>query len=259
MTPMSDDVYESGRGTAVFIHSVESHSVASGTEASGGAVVVLVGVPGAGKTTVGTALAQALGVGFRDTDDDVEASSGRAIADIFLASGEAEFRRLEAAAVEAALADHTGVLALGGGAVLDPATRARLAGLAGGRVVWLRVGLAAASKRAGLSTARPLLFGNLRAQLKALMDAREPLYREVASLVIDADERTPDEVVAAILDGLGLSARAGAGTASSAEADDADMAAGSEAAGAGTASSAEVAPRAEAAAARGADREDVDD
>ena len=103
---MSDDVYESsGRGTAVFIHSVESHSVASGTEASGGAVVVLVGVPGAGKTTVGTALAQALGVGFRDTDDDVEASSGRAIADIFVASGEAEFRRLEAAAVEAALAD----------------------------------------------------------------------------------------------------------------------------------------------------------
>ena len=141
-------------------------------------VVVLVGVPGAGKSTVGQALAERLGVGFRDTDADVESTTGRAIADIFVESGEPEFRRLEAAAVSTALAEHAGVLALGGGAVIDAATRALLVG---GPVVWLRVGLAAASQRAGLSGARPVLLGNVRAQMKALMDARAPLYTEVAA------------------------------------------------------------------------------
>jgi len=166
-----------------------------------GPLVVLVGVPGAGKTTIGLALAEKLGGPFRDTDADVEATTGRLIADIFVESGEAEFRRIEAAAVATALAEHAGVLALGGGAVLDPTTRERLRGRP---VVWLRVGLAAASRRAGLSSARPLLFGNLRAQLKALMDERAALYDEVASLTIDTDELPPEEVVAAIVAGLGL-------------------------------------------------------
>jgi shikimate kinase len=165
-----------------------------------GPVVVLVGVPGAGKSTVGHALAQRLGVTFRDTDADVESTTGRAISDIFVESGEPEFRRLEAAAVARALAEHEGVLALGGGAVLDPVTRSRLVG---GPVVWLRVGLAAASQRAGLSGARPLLLGNVRAQLKALMDARDPLYGEAARVVVDTDHLTIDETVEAILAGLG--------------------------------------------------------
>ena len=164
-------------------------------------VVVLVGVPGAGKSTVGHALAERLGVGFRDTDADVEAATGRAIADIFVESGEPEFRRLEASAVAVALAEHDGVLALGGGAVTDPSTRA---GLAGQPVVWLRVGLAAASQRAGLSGARPVLLGNVRAQMKALMDARAPLYTEVARLIVDTDDLTVDETVETILAGLGL-------------------------------------------------------
>ena len=150
-----------------------------------GPVVVLVGVPGAGKSTVGMALAERLGVSFRDTDEDVESTTGRAIADIFIDSGEPEFRRLEAAAVAAALAEHDGVLALGGGAVIDAGTRALLVG---GPVVWLRVGLAAASQRAGLSGARPVLLGNVRAQMKALMDARAPLYTEVARLIVDTDD-----------------------------------------------------------------------
>lgn len=162
---------------------------------------MLVGVPGAGKSTIGEALAAHLGVGFRDTDADVEAATGRLIADIFVESGEPEFRRLEAAAVARALAEHDGVLALGGGAVMDPATRALLAGRP---VVWLRVGLAAASQRAGLGVARPVLMGNVRAQLKALMDARAPLYEQVASLVLDTDSMGPDDVVAAIVAGLGL-------------------------------------------------------
>ena len=166
-------------------------------------VVVLVGVPGAGKSTVGHALAERLGVGFRDTDADVESTTGRAIADIFVESGESEFRRLEATAVSTALAEHDGVLALGGGAVIDPATRAQLASRP---VVWLRVGLAAASQRAGLSGARPVLLGNVRAQMKALMDARAPLYTEVARLIVDTDDLTVDETVESILGGLGLQA-----------------------------------------------------
>ena len=166
-----------------------------------GPVVVLVGVPGAGKSTVGVALAERLGVGFRDTDADVESTTGRAIADIFIDSGEPEFRRLEAAAVAAAMAEHDGVLALGGGAVIDATTRALLAG---GPVVWLRVGLAAASQRAGLSGARPVLLGNVRAQMKGLMDARAPLYTEVARLIVDTDDLAVDDTVEAILDGLHL-------------------------------------------------------
>jgi shikimate kinase len=150
---------------------------------------------------VGEALAQRLGVGFRDTDADVESTTGRAIADIFIDSGEPEFRRLEAAAVATALREHEGVLALGGGAVTDPGTRALLAG---GPVVWLRGGLAAASQRAGLSGARPVLLGNVRAQMKALMDARAPLYTEVARLVVETDTLSVDESVQEILDGLGL-------------------------------------------------------
>jgi shikimate kinase len=166
-----------------------------------GPCVVLVGVPGAGKSTVGRALADRLGVPFRDTDEDVESTAGRAIADIFVESGEPEFRRLEVAAVARALREHPGVLALGGGAVMDPGTRAHLAEHP---VVWLRVGLAAASQRAGLSTARPVLLGNVRSQMKGLMDARAPLYAEVATLVVDTDELSAEDAVAAIVAGLSL-------------------------------------------------------
>lgn len=168
---------------------------------TGRPVVVLVGVPGAGKSTVGRALAERLGVTLRDTDADVEDSAGRPISDIFVQSGEPEFRRLESAAVAEALGEHRGVLALGGGAVLDPENRAMLRGHT---VVWLRVGLATAVQRAGLSTPRPLLLGNVRSQLKALMDARAPLYAEVATVVVDTDELPVAGTVDAIVAALGL-------------------------------------------------------
>ncbi len=176
----------------------------SGPSGGAGPVAVLVGVPGAGKSTVGRALAERLGVAFRDTDADIEAGTGRSIPDIFVESGEPEFRRLEVAAVTAALREHSGVLALGGGAVLDAGTRVALADH---RVVWLRVGLAAASQRAGLSVPRPVLLGNVRSQMKALMDAREPLYTDVATLILDTDRMTPEEAAAAIVDRLGLEER----------------------------------------------------
>jgi shikimate kinase len=157
--------------------------------------VVLVGPMGAGKTTVAGLLGEAWDVPVRDTDADIEASTGREISDIFVESGEEHFRDLEAAAVAAALAEHDGVLALGGGAVLRQETRDLLAGVP---VVFLRVGLSDAVKRVGLGVGRPLLLGNVRSRIKALLDERTPVYEAVATHVVDTDGRLPLEVAADI-------------------------------------------------------------
>ena len=163
--------------------------------------LVLVGPPASGKTTVGTAVAAALGVAFRDTDRDVETGTGSSVADLFLEHGEPHFRALERAAVERALTEHDGVLALGGGAVMDEGTRALLVahGRAGGVVVWLDVDLGSAAKRVGLSRDRPLLAVNPRAMLRTMLEDRAPLYREVATATVPTSGRTPDDVVVDVL------------------------------------------------------------
>jgi shikimate kinase len=158
---------------------------------------VLVGPPGAGKSTVGALLAARLGVEFADADDLVVARAGRSVSDIFTRDGEAAFRELEEEVVAEALQAHRGVLALGGGAVLSERTRAALRGH---RVVFLSVGMSEGFRRTGLSTARPLLAGvNPRATFKALLDARLPLYREVATAEVATERRTPEEVADAVL------------------------------------------------------------
>lgn len=161
------------------------------TGAGGGPRVVLVGPMGAGKTTVGRLLADAWGTELRDTDLDVEHAEGRSVSDIFVDSGEDYFREREHAAVLTALSEHDGVLALGGGAVLDERTRTALAGH---RVVFLRVGLSDAVKRVGLGHGRPLLLGNVRSRVKVLLDQRTPIYLEVADHVVETDGRTAAEV-----------------------------------------------------------------
>jgi len=167
-----------------------------------GPVVVLVGPPGSGKTSVGTALARLTGHGFRDTDADIEATAGRPIPDIFVQDGEATFRAMERQAVDIALAEHSGVLALGGGSILAEQTRSRLVGHT---VVFLSVTMPTGVKRTGLAASRPLLLGvNPRATYKAMLDARLVLYREVATIVVPTDELTIDEVAATILDALGI-------------------------------------------------------
>ena len=153
--------------------------------------VVLVGPMGAGKSTVAALLADRWGVAVRDTDADVEAAEGRPISEMFVDDGEAYFRERERAAVAAALAEHPGVLALGGGAVLDPGTRQLLADH---RVVHLQVGLADAVKRVGLGVGRPLLLGNVRSRIKGLLDERQPVYLAVARATVETDGKTPEQV-----------------------------------------------------------------
>ncbi len=167
-------------------------------------LVVLVGPPSAGKTTVGTAVAAHLQQPFRDTDHDVEAEAGTSVADLFVSQGEPHFRALEERAVARALAEHTGVLALGGGAVTSAHTRALLVEHAagGGTVVWLDVDLASAAKRVGLSRDRPILGVNPRQMLRHMLETRAPLYAEVATVHLQTGHRPVADVVADVLAAL---------------------------------------------------------
>lgn len=171
------------------------------TEADGSAVagagvhaprVVLVGAPGSGKSTVGQALATHWSLPFRDTDHDIEVMTGRMIAEIFVDDGEDSFRELERHAVETALSEFSGVLALGGGAISSASTRDLLANH---RVVWLQVGLASAVARVGLNRDRPLLLGSIRNTLLRLMQERAPWYESVATFAINTDDRSVDAIV----------------------------------------------------------------
>lgn len=159
--------------------------------------LVLIGAPGAGKSTVGALLARRWGTGFRETDDDVARVAEKSVAEVFIEDGEQRFRELERAAALAALTEHDGVLALGGGAVLDPAVREAVASYAdrGGAVVLLEVTLASAAGRVGFNQPRSMALGNPRSQWQALVELRRPVYQELATHTVSTDRVSPEQVV----------------------------------------------------------------
>jgi shikimate kinase len=159
-------------------------------------VAVLIGAPGAGKSTVGRRVAERLQVPFVDTDALIEDESGMTVADMFVELGEPEFRLREEDAVRRALLEQTGIVALGGGAILSELTRQRLSDQT---VVWLRVNVSDAASRVGMNQARPLLLGNVRGRLTQLLNERTPLYESVATITIDTDGRAVREVTSSVL------------------------------------------------------------
>lgn len=162
--------------------------------------IVLVGPPAVGKSTVGAGLARRLGAAFIDVDAEIERTQGRPISEIFATDGEPGFRAIELAATLAALKQDA-VVALGGGAVTNPELRAALAGH---RVIWLRASVHEAVLRVGHNDTRPLLAGDVAGKWRELAAKREPLYAEVATVIVDTDHRTPSQVVRAIIAQLEL-------------------------------------------------------
>jgi shikimate kinase len=158
---------------------------------------VLVGMPGAGKSTTGRRLARILSVPFADSDHLVEAATGRSVRAIFAESGEDAFRAAEAAAITAALSEFAGVLALGGGALSSPAVRAELQRSAA-PVVLLAAELPTLHARVGAARSRPLLAADPVARLAELAEQRGPLYAEIASFTVVTDGRSAGQVAASI-------------------------------------------------------------
>jgi len=174
-----------------------------GRGAHGQPAAILIGPPGAGKTTVGALVAALLGLDFVDADVVVEEAAGKPVGDIFVQDGEEAFRALERAISARLIGGHPGVLALGGGAILDPGTRDLLAGQ---RVVYLETGFTSAVHRTGLDAPRPLLLGNPRARMKTLLEERLPVYASLAWITVPTDDREPkdiaDEIAARLAPGI---------------------------------------------------------
>lgn len=162
--------------------------------------IILIGPPGAGKSSVGKLLAVELGRDFVDTDHLIETKSGKKISDIFLEDGEASFREFERDVVLSSLREVDGVIALGGGSVLDPGVADELSKKSS--VVYLEVSISNAAPRVGFNKERPLLLGNPRQQWLALMESRRAIYESLAKLRVSTDNKKPKEVVAEIMERL---------------------------------------------------------
>ena len=164
--------------------------------------IILIGPPGAGKTSVGKALAKKLSLNFLDSDKVVEEKSGKSISEIFITDGEPAFREMERAAVIDLIENQDGVIALGGGSVMDIEVSKRLMPMA--NVVFLDVSISNAAPRVGFNRDRPLLLGNPRQQWIALMEKRRSTYEALAKARVSTDNKKPVEVVEEIVKELAL-------------------------------------------------------
>ena len=161
---------------------------------------MLIGPPGAGKSSIGKNLAKRMNRGFIDTDEMVEKRSGKKISEIFLEDGEQQFRVLEKESVLEALQQPDCVISLGGGAVLDADTQSILREM--NRVVYLEVSISNAAPRIGFNRDRPLLLGNPRQQWLSLMDQRKPIYESLAKYQVSTDNRKVNEVAEIVIEEL---------------------------------------------------------
>jgi shikimate kinase len=164
--------------------------------------IVLIGPPGAGKSSIGRALARALGKDFADSDALIEADQGKSVSQIFVDDGEVLFREVEQRICLSAFQNFNGVLALGGGAVLTPAVRERLSHL-DGEIIFLDVSLAVAAPRVGFNRDRPLLLKNPRQQWQNMMDLRRPTYEGLASITIVVGDRSISKIVKELMNKVG--------------------------------------------------------
>ena len=162
--------------------------------------VVLIGMMGAGKTSIGQRLARTLGWPFRDADREIEAAAGTTIPNIFAEIGEGAFRQSERQVIARLLGGERHVLALGGGAFMNPGTRALVR--EHGISIWLRASLDELVRRTARRSDRPLLQGHdPRARLAALLEERGPVYAQ-ADLVVDTDQGSMRSVIATIVERL---------------------------------------------------------
>jgi len=162
-----------------------------------GPKLILIGPPGAGKSSIGRQLSKVLEVPFRDTDVLVEEKAGKKISDIFVADGESAFRKIEREVVLKEISTGNGVLALGGGSVLDEEVAEKLESLKS-NVIYLEVSISNAAPRVGFNKDRPLLAVNPRQQWLNLMEKRKPIYERLCGVKVSTDNKKPNEVVAEI-------------------------------------------------------------
>ncbi len=161
--------------------------------------IVLIGPPGAGKTSIGKALSKELGLAFIDSDAEIERISGKTISEIFVDQGEAVFRKTEVEAVTRILAEFEGVVALGGGAPINPEIQKVLLN-SECPVIFIDVSISQAANRIGFNKDRPLLMINPRQQWLHLMSERRPIYEKLATITVSSDNSKPSEVAKTITD-----------------------------------------------------------
>lgn len=161
--------------------------------------VVLIGPPGVGKSSAGALLARRLGVRFADTDAIVERAAGKPVGDVFIEDGETVFREFERAAVAQSLEGGNGVVALGSGAVLDPDVRRQIARCT---IVYLEAGFATVARRTGMDRPRVVVPGNPRGMLRSMLEQRRPVYSDLATITVPADDLSPEEIAEEIVERL---------------------------------------------------------